>query len=172
MFRRTKSAVAHRNTELTAIKAKPTCAKASVGEGGERGIRTPGPVTVNGFQDRRIRPLCHLSGAKIGGATYPTKSFWRIAIRESATVYLAHLRLPQWTPNTINPYHLIRDWKTASATQIALVEVQWLLLIKPCGKDDVAAAPLSRIAQQRRNSTLCMYSWNDRRPPLKNAVFW
>jgi hypothetical protein len=29
--------------------------------GGERGIRTPGPVTVNGFQDRRIRPLCHLS---------------------------------------------------------------------------------------------------------------
>jgi hypothetical protein len=34
--------------------------------GGERGIRTPGPVTVNGFQDRRIRPLCHLSGAKIG----------------------------------------------------------------------------------------------------------
>ena len=28
---------------------------------GERGIRTPGPITVNGFQDRRIRPLCHLS---------------------------------------------------------------------------------------------------------------
>ncbi|MGG5511479.1 hypothetical protein, partial [Myroides odoratimimus] len=25
------------------------------------GIRTPGPVTVNGFQDRRIRPLCHFS---------------------------------------------------------------------------------------------------------------
>ncbi len=33
--------------------------------GGERGIRTPGPVTVNGFQDRRIRPLCHLSAAKV-----------------------------------------------------------------------------------------------------------
>jgi hypothetical protein len=29
--------------------------------GGERGIRTPGPLTVNGFQDRRIQPLCHLS---------------------------------------------------------------------------------------------------------------
>ena len=27
----------------------------------ERGIRTPGPVTDNGFQDRRIKPLCHLS---------------------------------------------------------------------------------------------------------------
>ncbi len=32
---------------------------------GERGIRTPGGVTLNGFQDRRNRPLCHLSGAKI-----------------------------------------------------------------------------------------------------------
>lgn len=28
---------------------------------GERGIRTPGPVTVNGFQDHRIRPLCHFT---------------------------------------------------------------------------------------------------------------
>ena len=31
---------------------------------GERGIRTPGAVTPNGFQDRRNRPLCHLSGGK------------------------------------------------------------------------------------------------------------
>ena len=28
---------------------------------GERGIRTPGGVTLSGFQDRRNRPLCHLS---------------------------------------------------------------------------------------------------------------
>ena len=34
---------------------------ASASEGGERGIRTPGGVTLNGFQDHRIRPLCHLS---------------------------------------------------------------------------------------------------------------
>lgn len=27
----------------------------------ERGIRTPGALTPNGFQDRRNRPLCHLS---------------------------------------------------------------------------------------------------------------
>ena len=32
--------------------------------GGERGIRTPGPLQVNGFQDRRNRPLCHLSTGK------------------------------------------------------------------------------------------------------------
>ena len=32
---------------------------------GERGIRTPGPVTVNSFQDCRNRPLCQLSVAKI-----------------------------------------------------------------------------------------------------------
>ena len=29
--------------------------------GGERGIRTPGDLRLNGFQDRRIKPLCHLS---------------------------------------------------------------------------------------------------------------
>jgi hypothetical protein len=28
---------------------------------GERGIRTPGTSRFNGFQDRRDRPLCHLS---------------------------------------------------------------------------------------------------------------
>ncbi len=32
---------------------------------GERGIRTPGSVTFNSFQDCRNRPLCHLSGRKI-----------------------------------------------------------------------------------------------------------
>ena len=41
---------------------------------GERGIRTPGPVTVNGFQDRRIRPLCHLSAAKVIRKIFVTKS--------------------------------------------------------------------------------------------------
>ncbi|MEY3322125.1 MAG: hypothetical protein RLZZ417_1708 [Bacteroidota bacterium] len=33
--------------------------------GGERGIRTPGPVTVGSFQDCCNQPLCHFSGAKI-----------------------------------------------------------------------------------------------------------
>ena len=31
---------------------------------GKRGIRTPGTSRFNGFQDRRNRPLCHLSGDK------------------------------------------------------------------------------------------------------------
>ncbi len=35
-------------------------------KGGELGIRTPGGVTLNSFQDCRNRPLCQLSGAKIG----------------------------------------------------------------------------------------------------------
>ena len=30
---------------------------------GETGIRTPGTSQYNGFQDRRNRPLCHLSNA-------------------------------------------------------------------------------------------------------------
>jgi hypothetical protein len=44
--------------------------------GGERGIRTPGPVTVNGFQDRRIRPLCHLSFTSKGLQNYPFFMFY------------------------------------------------------------------------------------------------
>ena len=35
---------------------------------GKRGIRTPGASQLIGFQDRRIRPLCHLSGDK--GTTF------------------------------------------------------------------------------------------------------
>ena len=34
---------------------------------GERGIRTPGGVTLSGFQDRRNRPLCHLSNNFLSG---------------------------------------------------------------------------------------------------------
>ena len=41
---------------------------------GELGIRTPGPVTVNSFQDCRNRPLCQLSGAKIRAAKFQAKS--------------------------------------------------------------------------------------------------
>ena len=33
--------------------------------GGERGIRTPGTSQFNGFQDRRNRPLCHLSKNRV-----------------------------------------------------------------------------------------------------------
>jgi hypothetical protein len=46
--------------------------------GGERGIRTPGNLRFNGFQDRRIRPLCHLSGAKIGWQGYLSKLFYAL----------------------------------------------------------------------------------------------
>ena len=34
--------------------------------GGETGIRTPGTSRYNGFQDRRNRPLCHLSKTLLG----------------------------------------------------------------------------------------------------------
>src|SRR3546814_18960916 len=53
---------------------------------GEGGIRTPGGLTLNGFQDRRIRPLCHLSwlldlkrvcGLLVGQTqTYETWGLW------------------------------------------------------------------------------------------------
>jgi hypothetical protein len=59
---------------------KPTKTIASVGVGGERGIRTPGNLRFNGFQDRRIRPLCQLSGAKIVHQYIPKKFSERILI--------------------------------------------------------------------------------------------
>ncbi len=37
--------------------------------GGEGGIRTPGRLPFNGFQDRRFRPLSHLS---VGGVILAT----------------------------------------------------------------------------------------------------
>ena len=43
--------------------------------GGELGIRTPGGVTLNGFQDRRIRPLCQLSGANVSVEFYSKNKF-------------------------------------------------------------------------------------------------
>ena len=64
---------------------------------GERGIRTPGPVTVNGFQDRRIRPLCHLSGAKIQADTLQPKIIFRMlelrGLRLLSTFYFFLLNL-------------------------------------------------------------------------------
>ena len=43
---------------------------------GELGIRTPGPVTVNSFQDCRNRPLCQLSAAKVVFICTTKKVFW------------------------------------------------------------------------------------------------
>ncbi len=48
---------------------------------GELGIRTPGPVTVNSFQDCRNRPLCQLSAAKIRLQGFYSKSFTKLFIR-------------------------------------------------------------------------------------------
>ena len=42
----------------------PTLGERSTVDGGEEGIRTPGTLLPFGFQDRRDRPLCHLSGGK------------------------------------------------------------------------------------------------------------
>ena len=52
----------YRSKLLTALheKSPALCAELQI-ICGERGIRTPGPVKVNSFQDCRNRPLCHLS---------------------------------------------------------------------------------------------------------------
>ena len=47
-----------KHSELIQREFRNQCATSY---GGEGGIRTPGPLRVNGFQDRRDRPLRHLS---------------------------------------------------------------------------------------------------------------
>ena len=42
-------------------KAETRFGNVSALAGGERGIRTPGTFRYNGFQDRRFKPLSHLS---------------------------------------------------------------------------------------------------------------
>ena len=59
---------------------------------GERGIRTPGTSQYNGFQDRRDRPLCHLSKTSFR-EVLPFKSDAKVRlIFESASVRGIFLR--------------------------------------------------------------------------------
>ncbi len=50
-----------RRTVLSLVEKNEIGQKRGVKKGGERGIRTPGELPHNGFQDRRLKPLGHLS---------------------------------------------------------------------------------------------------------------
>ena len=63
---------------LTGLRYAPKNFVIKKKRSGERGIRTPGGVTLVGFQDRCIKPLCHLSlknGAKVEAFFYSPKLF-------------------------------------------------------------------------------------------------
>jgi hypothetical protein len=59
--------------------------------GGELGIRTPGPVTVNSFQDCRNRPLCQLSGAKVRLECFQAKTFRKLFAPDLCPLSAQHL---------------------------------------------------------------------------------
>ena len=70
---------------------------------GERGIRTPGPLTVNGFQDRRNRPLCHLSAAKVRVQYLSNKKSWLFfakILRINAKLCIFHFTMGMKMPVT------------------------------------------------------------------------
>lgn len=54
---------AHSKIGQEGLFGSPSCRRSSY-FGGRRGIRTPGTLQFNGFQDRRDRPLRHPSGHK------------------------------------------------------------------------------------------------------------
>ena len=61
--------------------------------GGERGIRTPGTSQYNGFQDRRDRPLCHLSKTSLLEALLFKSDAKVQLIFESASVWMKNFQL-------------------------------------------------------------------------------
>ncbi len=75
---------------------------------GERGIRTPGTSQYAGFQDRCIRPLCHLSmGCKISGCvnekTLASVSIRKRRERDSNPRYLSVRRFSRPVHSTTLP---------------------------------------------------------------------
>ena len=58
--------------------------------GGEGGIRTPGSSHFNGFQDRRNRPLCHLSSIFFEGAKL--REFFESAKRGGRYFFIKNVR--------------------------------------------------------------------------------
>ena len=60
---------------------------------GERGIRTPGTSQYNGFQDRRNRPLCHLSKTSFREVLF-VKSAAKVRLFfESASVWVKFFQI-------------------------------------------------------------------------------
>ena len=68
----------YKTKKQTTFSSRLLCILSKCGEGG---IRTPGASQLNGFQDRRNRPLCHLSkGQKYGKDSKPPNKFRNIFI--------------------------------------------------------------------------------------------
>ena len=70
---------------------------------GEGGIRTPGSSQINGFQDRRNRPLCHLSfrfGTANIGTIFIYPKLFCIKCRKNKKIGKANLKKPsRWCLN-------------------------------------------------------------------------
>ncbi|WP_290375457.1 hypothetical protein, partial [uncultured Muribaculum sp.] len=80
----------------------------------------PGGVTLNGFQDRRNRPLCHLSkwmllftGAKLWFYCEITKYFdgfiLRSGLKSCRNAYLASFRRGEWGDDWIIIHNFAGD---------------------------------------------------------------
>ena len=70
--------------------------------GGKRGIRTPGASQLNGFQDRRTRPLCHLSERK-GSTFFSIAKFLSKKIKKVAIFFTYNNFLPQKSAQITTP---------------------------------------------------------------------
>ena len=134
---------------------------------GERGIRTPGPVKVNGFQDRRDRPLCHLSSVPPNGA----KAFVPISFAKVIKVMERGINFPRktyihftqkvYTYRTISIYLLLKRYISiglAMRRRDSAVRQRWrepftrrmkLVLSKGAGSCGAAACQCGSVALRR-----------------------
>ena len=119
---------------------------------GERGIRTPGTSQFNGFQDRRNRPLCHLSsnaGAKVLLFFDMTKFFIKKRLPKQSFFVSLFVELD---PTNVAEVHTVRQKRVVwihtqtklhttcicqlifgleeEVTSLCLHQLQWLNLIQ------------------------------------------
>ena len=83
--------------------------------GGSGGIRTPGTLRYNGFQDRRVRPLCHTSGTKIEKIS---------SARCKARGFLPHFMLVGWDFDGLSREVFTSSTKQDSAFRQAKIMAQ------------------------------------------------
>ena len=114
---------------------------------GERGIRTPGPVTVNSFQDCRNRPLCHLSAAKvIFHRIQPKKTTENILIQ--LIMKILPLQFPYPSPLHYIPRPLKTDSCHSSPPLVFNTIIAWYFA--PAGKGRLSLHPIYNNAIQGR----------------------
>ena len=109
---------------------------------GEGGIRTPGTSQYNGFQDRRNRPLCHLSKSQIRDALF-SKALQR---------YMFFLNIQTLCTKNSNKFVSLSLDKSTAMSIKSLIFLLFSLIFCPLAAQEDSAVLESHLREIRRNS--------------------